>query len=273
MFGKLKKNNSEACEPAEEFGEGRENAGWVCPSYDASRLLRLDPHAVAENRCIALLPGAPALEAYKVLRTKILNQTREKGWNTIMITSALPGEGKTLTAINLSLTFAREFSQTALLVDCDLRRQNIHEVLGIQSRLGLIDHLMKDVPMNEILIWPGIEKFTLISGGSTLLDSAELLGSPKMKALFLEMKTRYPDRYVFFDVPPILSGSDALTLSSLVDGVLMVVQAGRTSMEDVVRAAEMIPREKFLGFVLNRYDNHVGDYDAKTYGYPEKPAP
>jgi non-specific protein-tyrosine kinase len=273
MFGRFKKDKSRGDGLEEDGRQGKENAGWVNPSYGASRPIRLDPQVAAENRCIAVLPGAPSLEAYKVLRTKILNQTREKGWNTIMITSALPAEGKTLTAINLSLTFAKEFSQTVLLVDCDLRKQHIHDMLGIDSRLGLVDHLMKDVPMNEIVIWPGIEKFTLISGGRTLQNSAELLGSPKMKAIFLEMKNRYPDRYVFFDVPPLLSGSDALIFSSLVDGILMVVQAGKTSMEDVERAVEMIPREKFLGFVINRYNSDIRDYDAKTYGYPLKPAP
>jgi protein-tyrosine kinase len=254
--------------------EGKEKAGWVCPTYDQSQQIRLDTQFVTENRCIAILPGSPDIEAYKVLRTKILKMTKEKGWNTIMVTSALPGEGKTLTAINLSLTFAREFNQTVLLVDCDLRKQNVHEVLGMNSRKGLIDYLLNDVPMTEIMIWPGIEKFTLISGGRTVNDSAELLGSPKMKELFWEMKTRYPDRYIFFDVPPLLAVSDAMTFASLVDGILFVVQAGKTPMEDVERALEMIPKEKFLGFVVNRKKENLSDYDAKAYyGYPLKPAP
>lgn len=253
--------------------EGKEKAGWVCPTYDQSQQIRLDPKAVAENRCIAILPGSPDIESYKVLRTKVLKLTKEKGWNTIMVTSALPGDGKTLTAINLSLTFAREFNHTVLLVDCDLRKQNVHEVLGIHSRKGLIDYLLNDVPMTEIMIWPGIEKFTLISGGRTVHDSAELLGSPKMKDLFWEMKTRYPDRYIFFDVPPLLSVSDAMTFATLVDGILFVVEAGKTPMEDVERAIEMIPKEKFLGFVVNRKKEHLRDYDAKAYyGYPLKPA-
>jgi non-specific protein-tyrosine kinase len=93
-----------------------------------------------------------------------------------------------------------------------------------------------------------------------------------MKMIFQEMKNRYPDRYVFFDVPPLLNGSDALTFSTLVDGILMVVQAGKTSMEDVERAVEMIPREKFLGFVINRFNSHISNYDTKTYGYPVKTA-
>lgn len=250
---------------------GKEKAGWVCPTYDQSKLIRLDPHVVAENKGIAILPGSPDIEAYKVLRTKIMKLTKEKGWNTVMVTSALPGDGKTLTTINLSLTFAREFNHTVLLVDCDLRKQNVHEVLGIDSKKGLIDYLLNDVPIPEIMIWPGVEKFTLISGGRTVHDSAELLASPKMKTLFEEMKKRYADRYIFFDVPPLLSVSDAMTFATLVDCILFVVEAGKTSMADVERAVEMIPREKFLGFVVNRKKEHLSDYDARSYyGYPLK---
>lgn len=114
------------------------------------------------------------------------------------------------------------------------------------------------------MIWPNIEKFTLISGGETVQDSAELLGSQRMKELFTDMKTRYPDRYVFFDVPPLLSGADALTFMSLVDCVLVVVQADRTSMDDVRRALEMVPQEKLLGLVVNRQKDPLDEYPLKA---------
>jgi len=184
-----------------------------------------------------------------------------------MITSALPGEGKTLTAINLSLTFAREFHQTVLLVDCDLRKQNIYSMLGIKSEKGLIDYLLRDTCLEDLIIWPNIDKFTLISGGRSAQDSAELLGSQKMKELFADMKSRYTDRFVIFDVPPLLSGADALTFMSLVDGVLLVVQADKTSVEDVNRALEMIPTGKLLGLVVNRQKGPVEEY----HSYPKKP--
>ena len=122
-----------------------------------------------------------------------------------MVTSALPGEGKTLTAINLAFTFAKEFKQTALLVDCDLRQQQIHKVLGFPSEKGIVDYLLNDCPVQELFVWPGVEKLTVISGGKTVNDSSELLGSPGMKNLVADMKNRYPDRYVFFDVPPLLT--------------------------------------------------------------------
>lgn len=239
---------------------GREKAGWVSPSYTQSQSVWVDPIVAARNKCIAVIPNAPEVEAYKVLRRKILNLTKEHGWNTVMVTSALPGEGKTLTAINLSLTFAREFDQTVLLVDCDLRKQSIHEMLGIKSDRGLIDYLLSDTPINDVMIWPKIEKFTLISGGKTIQDSAELLGSQRMKELFSDMKTRYPDRCVFFDVPPLLSGADALTFATLADCVLVVVQAERTPLDDVRRALEMVPEGKLLGLVVNRQKSGLNQY-------------
>lgn len=243
----------------------REKSGWSSPEYSKSESTLLDPKTIAENRCIAILPKALETESYRVLRTQILHLTRHKGWNTVMITSALPGEGKTLTAINLTLTLATEFNHTVLLVDCDLRRQNVHRMLGLKSEKGLIDYLLNDRPISELIIWPGIDKFTLISGGRTVHNSAEILGSPRMKELVVDMKTRYPERYVFFDVPPVLSVADAIVFAPLVDCILFVVKSGTTSINDVKKALEMIPKEKVLGLVLNQQKVTASEYYSRAY--------
>jgi non-specific protein-tyrosine kinase len=231
-----------------------EKIGWFSPSYNNSRPVKLNPQLLAENRCVGYQSEAPELEYYRVLRTHILQQTGGKG-NTVMVTSANPGEGKTLTAINLSFTFAREFKQTALLVDCDFKRQQIHERLGYSSDRGLADYLIDDAPISELMVWPGVEKLTVISGGKTVKDSSELLGSLGMKNLVADMKSRYPDRYVFFDAPPLLTCADSLAFAPLVDYVLIVVQAGKTSLQDVNRALKLLPSEKILGLVMNRQQN------------------
>jgi non-specific protein-tyrosine kinase len=233
----------------------KENAGWVSPNYSKSRTVHLDPAVLADNRCMGIFPYAREAEVYKVLRTQILEATKEKGGNTIMITSALPGEGKTLTAINLAFTFAKLFEQTVLLVDGDLRQQAIHKKLGFSSDKGLIDHLVDDIPLSDLMIWPGIDKLTLISGGRSVAESAELFRSTRMRELVNEMKTRYPDRYVFFDVPPILGGADTLDFVPLVDHVVVVVQYGVTPIDAVKKAVELIPQEKVIGFVLNRSED------------------
>jgi protein-tyrosine kinase len=244
--------------------EEKEKAGWTSPNYSKSRTIKLDMNTMADNRCVAIFPYARETEVYKVLRTQILRRTKEKGGNTIMITSALPGEGKTLTAINLSFTFAKLFDQTVLLVDGDLRQQGIHKRLGFESDRGLADYLVDDRPVSEIITWPGIDKLTLISGGRLIHESTELLGSTRMTDLVQEMKTRYPDRYVFFDVPPILSRADTLAFVPLVDYVIIVVQAGMTSVNDVKRALELIPQDKVIGFVLNRYNAPLQTYPPQA---------
>jgi protein-tyrosine kinase len=254
LFEKKSKMKDEPTEAAEE------KMGWISPSYSSSRPVQLDPEAMAERRCVGILTDSPELEPYRILRTQIIKRIQERGGNTIMITSPLPGEGKTLTAVNLAFTFAREFKQTVLLVDCDLRRQQVHLMLGYDSDKGVIDYLLRDVPMNELIVWPGIEKLTVISGGGTVQESSELLGSPRMQALVASMKDRYPDRYVLFDVPPVLSAADALVFAPFVDHILLVVQAGKTSVPDVKRALQLLPREKVLGIVLNRMDTPSQTY-------------
>jgi len=229
----------------------QEKMGYVSPSYTVSRSVTLNPQVLATNRCVGYQHDSPELEFYKVLRTQILQRTNGRG-STVMVTSALPGEGKTLTAINLAFTFAKEFKQTALLVDCDLRRQQIHQVLGFPSEKGVVDYLLHDCPCQDLFVWPGVEKLTVISGGKTVKESSELLGSPGMKNLVSDMKNRYHDRYVFFDVPPLLTSADATAFAPYVDYILVAVQAGQTSLQDVNRALRLLPHEKVLGLVMNR---------------------
>ena len=224
----------------------------IIPIHTVSRPVVLDPEWLAENRCVGFFPEAPELEPYRVLRTHILQAAGERGGNTVMITSALPLEGKTLTAVNLALTFSKAYLETALLVDCDLKQQRVRETLGFESDKGLGDYLAGSCAVSEMVVWPGVEKLTVVSGGRTVSESSELLASPGMKALVEDMKGRYPNRYIFFDVPPVLSGADALTIAPLVDHILFVVRAGSTPIPEAGRALRMLPQEKVIGLVLNR---------------------
>jgi protein-tyrosine kinase len=240
---------------------------WQAPAYGECRSVELDSAGLRRNRCVCFFPEAPELGYYKLLRTQIVQRCKPNNWNTIMITSAVPGEGKTLTAINLAATFAKAFGQTALLVDCDFQRQSVHRYLGVSSPAGLADHLRNGTPLNDIIMWPGVEKLTVISGGQPVRDSAELISSPRMAELVEEMKGRYSDRYIFFDLPPLLAEADALAFAPLADCFLMVVHPG-TSFGDIQRALALVPMEKFLGFALNRVEaSSDGYYYRYKYGH------
>lgn len=227
--------------------------GWVSPKYNSSKKVKLDYRVAAKNRCVGLFPDLPYLEHYKMLRTQINQRCAERGWNTIMVTSVNPEEGKTVTAINLSVVLAREFEQTVLLVDADLRKQHVHQYMGYPSAASLVDYLEGGVPLSDVIVWPGIEKLTVISGGNTVQDSTEILGSPRMGSLVSEMKNRYPKRYIIFDVPPVLDHADAATFAPLVDGILVVVAPGRTDLKDVMKITELLPKEKIIGYAMNRF--------------------
>jgi len=228
---------------------------WTPPVYAESRRAALDPGELINRHCIGIDPAAPEIKHYKVLRTKIQHLTKPRGWRTLMITSPHEAEGKTLTAINLALTFAKAYNQTVMLVDCDLRRQGIHKTLGYECEKGLVDYLEGKEELKSLITWPGIDQMTVVSGGRCAVNSAELLGSVRMKALVQELKERYEDRFVLFDTAPVLSGADAIALAAHVDCILLVVEEGKTDLRDAKKALAMLPREKVLGFVLNRQEH------------------
>jgi non-specific protein-tyrosine kinase len=248
---------------------------WKPPVYNQSIHIKLDEPTLVRNRCVCIQRDANEVEHFKVLRTKIQMLTKLKGINSLMVTSVGESEGKTLTCINLAMTFAKTFNQTVLLVDADLKRQTVHRTMGFESRYGLVDHLLYDKPLKDLIIWPGIEQMTVISGGRTAINSVELLSSPQMKATVEEMKARYDDRFILFDSAPVMAGADAMALAAHVDCVVMLVNDGRTSMQELKTSIDMLPSEKLLGFIINRQKKPMSKgykyYGYKPYRVPDAP--
>jgi protein-tyrosine kinase len=166
-----------------------------------------------------------------------------------------------LTAINLAISISREVTQTVLLVDTDLRHPTVHKYFHLEVEVGLSDYLLHDIPIPDLLINPGMDKLIILPGGKAIPGSTEILGSPKMAQLVREMKTRYRDRYLVFDCSPLLLSPDSLIFSSYVDGIILVVEAGKTTTDQVKKAMEFLKGRKLLGTVLNKAGH------AETY-YP-----
>ena len=233
----------------------RKRAGWISPNYTSTRCIRPDSAKAKRNHC--LTPDSPGevRKQYDFIRSRIRQRIGDSAGTTIMVTSPPPGEGKTITAVNLAMTLARDYEHTVLLVDADLKGQRIHEVVGYESSVGLVNNLLDDRPLHELMVCPGVEKLTIISGGGSLPESSELLRSTRMGRLVAEMRDRYPDRYVLFDVPPVLTGTDAISLASSVDYIIVTVRAGASTLPELQTALDMLPQEKIIGVILNGVDN------------------
>jgi capsular exopolysaccharide synthesis family protein len=208
-------------------------------------------------------------EAYRLLRTHILQRTKRESRNTLMVTGPLPNEGKTLTSINLAIAIARKVGQTVLIVDGDLRNPSVHRYLDLPSGPGLADYLTSGYPIAKSLVHPeGLANLVVLPAGRSTIRSVELLSSPLMADLVRELKHFYPDRYVLFDLPPLLY-ADPLAFAPLVDGIILVVEAGSTPREEITRARETLQEFPVLGCVLNKIDPRGLSYNYLQY-YPDR---
>ena len=203
-------------------------------------------------------PYSPASEQYRKLRARILARTKQDFQNTIMVTSADVGEGKSITSINFAVALARELDHTVLLVDADMRKPSIHKYLGIKTDRGLSDYLSGQVELSDVLINTGLGRLVLLPAGNACSNPAELLSSNRMKELVKEMKHRYADRYIVIDTPPVLVSADAISMSNHVDGVIFVVQAAKTSEKTVKKAINLLKGATMLGIVYNNVPDYLG---------------
>lgn len=210
-------------------------------------------NAIMNHKIITLTEDPFKLsERFKLFKTQILTKMQSSGDKTILITSCLDGEGKTFTAVNLAIMFAREIDKNVLLVDVNFNHPSILSSFGIQIKEGLSDYLLNDKPLSELLINPGIEKMAILPAGNNIQNSTEVLGSFKMKNLVFEMKDRYHDRYIFFDGPSVFNSVDTIVLSQYIDKILLVVESGKVSPQKMSEAVKLLGEEKILGIILNK---------------------
>lgn len=218
-----------------------------------ARTFPLDREALRQRRVVFPDEESLAGDAYRMLRTQLLQRVRQRGARVIGVASPADGDGKTLTAVNLALALAAEPNQTILLVDMDLRRPSIAKLLGIPEMYGVDGVLRGEINVDEALWRPeGRDRLAILPSAEMSGSSSEVLASERTRAFLQEIRTRYSDRLVLLDLPPVLLTDDVLTLAPMLDGVLLVISEQRTRREDLQRAQTLLADVPQLGSVLNR---------------------
>lgn len=212
-----------------------------------------DPIVLERERILA--PGAAGEHGapYKLLRTQTLKRLDQLGANTLAVVSPTAADGKTLTAINLAIAIAATAGRTALVVDFDLRNPSLAGRFGFEPAVGVEECLESRRPIHEALIKvAGYERLTLLPAKSRVEQSSELLSASRVGEIVAEMRARYANRVILFDLPPVLQADDALAFSQHMQAALLVVGERHTKREDVARSLELLRDTPVVGTVLNQ---------------------
>jgi len=244
-------------------------------SRQVSRLLHIDIAKLREQSVIS--PDGertPNAESFRRIKRKILydavNPKSEAATNLVMVTSALPGEGKSFCTVNLAISIAMETNRTVLLVDADVAKPSITSVLGVRSKdeRGLMDVLLdKRIDLADVLCKTDIANLTILPAGTQHTRSTEMLAGDRMGALLAEMAERYNDRIILFDSPPLLVASEASVLAGRMGQILLVVEAGRTTERVLKDALARVESCNVVGLLLNKGTASAAGYDVYGYGY------
>ena len=276
LVAKTEMEGSQFFKPANEKGEAQpitHDAGSPLPPEEEGKvyieeILRKNNMLVQGSNL-----GPNFADDYRRIKRPLLSNAfgksaslLEKG-NLILVTSSIPGEGKTHTAINLALSIAHERDHTVLLVDCDVTRHGASQLLGIEDRPGLVEILEDDdFSVGDAILRTDIPELCLISSGKQHDFVTELLASQRMSALMSEIGERYDDRVIIFDGPPLLPTPQTQVLTSLVGQVAFVIEAGKTPQSLVEEALDMISEEQATGLVMNKSEGASGR-SGYYYGY------
>lgn len=249
----------------------------------------LDMQQTVQSRCVDIdlvaldaagivSPNAPRskiADQYRVIKRPLIRNAMGKGASTIahgnliMVTSALAGEGKTFTALNLAMSMVTELDYTVMLVDADVAQPSVLKVLGLPNGLGLLDLVMDESKdLSTMLLRTNIAKLTVLPSGTPHARATELLASDAMILLLDDMSKRYPDRIIIFDSPPLLLATESRVLASHMGQIVMVVQAEKTLQSDVRQALATIEACPVKLMLLNQARTaSAGSNQGYGYGY------
>ena len=249
-----------------ESGHSQSNVVSLSNELPSSKSNQLSPMLVANH-----FPDSIESEVFKILRTSILHPQEGKPPKTILVTSSMPGEGKSFVSSNFAISMAQGLDEHVLLVDCDIHKQNIPKLFGMKIPLGLSDYLLNGTPLEKMITTTPIQKLSILAGGSRRRNLSELLSSKKMADLLIEMKNRYQDRYIIIDTPPPNVAAETIAISQHIDGVIFVIKEKGVDRSVIKETIEIIGRDKILGIVFNgskrRRTKYYYGYHKYRYGY------
>ncbi|WP_036171762.1 XrtA-associated tyrosine autokinase [Massilia sp. 9096] len=245
------------------------------PQKFSTRRVELD---LARMRDLGLVTAAAGrtrlLEDFRIIKRPLLNRAFSEPAangnpnNLIMITSSLPGEGKTYCAINLAMSIAMELDHTVLLVDADVARPSVLRTLGLPAHRGLMDILTDDkLDMADVMLRTNVDTLSILPAGTTTQRATELLASSTMTNLVSEIANRYPDRIVIFDSPPLLLTSESRVLASHMGQIVMVVEAQTTTQHAVKEALSQLKECPNVNLIYNKTREIPGIEETYDYHY------
>jgi exopolysaccharide/PEP-CTERM locus tyrosine autokinase len=244
------------------------------PKFNTRRV-ELDLARMREMGLVTAAGGRTSLlEDFRIIKRPLLQRAfaerapGENPGNLIMLTSSLPGEGKTYSAINLAMSIAMELDHTVLLVDADVARPSVLRTLGLPAQRGLMDLLVDDkLDMGEVMLRTNVDTLSILSAGTSTPRATELLASSTMNNLVNEIASRYPDRIVIFDSPPLLLTSESRELASHMGQIVLVVEAQTTTQHAVKEALSQLEGIKNVNLIYNKTRDIPGIEETYDYHY------
>lgn len=247
----------------DEIDKKRENLtriGEKAAQTSRTRIIPPSPRAWARTRPGRGKVGKAAQTAFDVLSTRVNQWLISENQKQIIVTSPGDGNGKTNTAINLALSVASSSNMRVLLVDLDLHNPSIHKALGYDVEFGITDLIQGNKTFADIAINPGIQDIIILPGGSTTEADSKMLTGSRIKQFAEEVRERYSDRIVIFDMPPVLGSADVLSFLPVVPNYLLVLEAGKTTRKQLDNCIHVLDHGNLVGTVLNRSSEYDSAY-------------
>ena len=220
--------------------------------YSQTKVVELDLDHLERHRIVAYNKNHPSNWMFDILRTRVLHLMEENGWRTLAVTSPSPEAGKTVVSINLAMSIAHQTRHTAMLVNFDLRRPKVKSYLGIACGKSLNDVLSGDADISEIMVNPGLPRLVVLPTSKSVEKSSEMLSSRLAERIITDLRGRYQERIIIFDLPPMLAADDASAILPKIDCVLLVVGNGMSSKREIQDALRHLPEANLLGLVMNK---------------------